>query len=501
MIKWHFNIITIIFSFWSCCIFSQINCTVPESPLLTSVSVQPETGKTDFTWTLSPSTGIAAYILYTYKNGDGLPIDTIWDPTATSYTISTTASKYFSVSYVVTAHRLSAVPGLPGCTSPLSNDLSTIFCTSVIDTCNKKISVKWNKYKDYPKRVKEYKILVSANGGPLVEMYTVASTEDNYTISDFATDSQYCLVVRALLEDGTVSNSNKSCLSTKMQQPPGWINADQASISSDNKISLSFTIDPLSEIRLFRLERKNSQSGTFQEIAQPASDGGIVLFTDNKADINTVNYYRLSAINSCNIPVTVSNISSNIVLSLKKADNDIILSWNSYKEWLGMISSYRLFIDTGNGFEEKESVAGNDTVIILRYKELMYEVSGSEICFYVNASETSNPYGVAGQSLSTRICTEPIELITVPNVFTPDNDLINDYFRPVLSFTPLDYHLIISDRKGIVLFETRDFMAEWDGSNKGNPPQQDVVLWFLRVTTPSGKSISKTGTVTIFHNK
>jgi gliding motility-associated-like protein len=286
-----------------------------------------------------------------------------------------------------------------------------------------------------------------------------------------------------------------------MQQPPGWINADQASISSDNNISLSFTVDPLSEIRLFRLERKNGQSGTFQEIAQPVSDNGRVLFTDNKADINTVNYYRLSAINSCNIPVTVSNISSNIVMSLKKADNDIILSWNSYKEWLGMVSSYRLFIDTGNGFEEKESVAGNDTVIILRYKELMYEVSGSEICFYVNASETSNPYGVAGQSLSTRICTEPIELITVPNVFTPDNDLINDYFRPVLSFTPLDYHLIISDRKGIVLFETRDFMAEWDGSNKGNPQQQDVFLWFLRVTTPSGKSISKTGTVTIFHNK
>jgi gliding motility-associated-like protein len=90
-----------------------------------------------------------------------------------------------------------------------------------------------------------------------------------------------------------------------------------------------------------------------------------------------------------------------------------------------------------------------------------------------------------------------IENITVPNVFTPDNDLINDLFRPVLSFTPKNYHLIISDRKGTVLFESADYLEEWDGSKKGNPQSETVCLWFLKVTTPSGKTISKTGTVTL----
>ena len=114
---------------------SQINCTVPLPPVLTSVSVQPETSKTEFTWILSESPDIAAYILYSYEGNAGYAIDTVWDPAATSYIISNTAPKYSSISYVVAAYKFSTVPGIPGCVSPLSNDLSTIFCEAVVDTC------------------------------------------------------------------------------------------------------------------------------------------------------------------------------------------------------------------------------------------------------------------------------------------------------------------------------------------------------------------------------
>jgi gliding motility-associated-like protein len=501
MMKWYFNIMFLLFGFQAYDAYSQTSCTVPLSPVLTNVSVLPESGKTVLTWSLSPSTDVVAYIVYTYKKPDFPPIDTIWNPSATNYTLTSTATKYFSVSYAVAAYRYSPVPGEDGCASPVSNVLTTIFCSSEIDTCNNKITVKWNKYYDFPKAVKEYRILVSVNGGPLTEMYKADKNAEEFTISDFITDSQYCLVVKAVLDDGTFSTSNKSCLSTKMQQPPEWINADYATVNSDNKISLSFTVEPASEIKRFSLERKTGASGIFQEIAQPVSVSGIVQYIDNKADNKAINYYRLSAINSCNIPATVSNISSTILLSLETSGNDILLSWNSYKKWLGMVSSYSIFINTGKGYQEREVLTGADTVYKLDYKDIMYEVSEDEVCFYIMASETSNPHGITGHSSSTSVCTEPTEIITVPNVFTPDNDLINDFFRPVLSFTPLEYHLVISDRKGIIMFETRDFKAEWDGTQKGNSQAQDVFLWILNVKTPSGKSISKTGTVTIYHNK
>ena len=489
----HFYNIILLLSFLSTSSFSQINCITdpPLPPVLTSVSVQPETGNTSFTWITSPSSGIAAYVLYSYKNGDGMPIDTVWDPSATSYTLSSTATKYFSVTYVVAAMRL------PRCTSIFSNAINSIFEEAVIDTCRNKIAVSWNSYPSVPVKVTDYSVLLSVNRAAYVEAAKITDGTTSYTLNDFTIDADYCFVVRAELEGGKFSSSNKTCISTKMQRPPRWINADQATVNSEGKVVASFSIDPLSEITRFSLEKKNGSSPTFQEIVQTVSNNGSVEYTDNQAKSDAVNYYRLSAINSCNIPVLSSNIASNMVLLLKHTADNIILSWNPYKKWSGIISSYKLFMNTGKGFEERNVIPSSDTSLILNYKQIMYEVSGDEVCFYISASEASNPYGITGESSSSRVCTTPTEIITVPNVFTPDNDLDNDLFRPVLSFTPAEYHLVISDRRGKTLFETRDYHEEWNGSGNGSPEPQGVYLWFLKLTTPSGKVVSKTGTVTI----
>lgn len=491
------NIFVILFTLWSGDVFSQINCITapPLPPVLTSVSVQPETGNTVFTWTLSPSTDIAAYIVYSYKNGDGFALDTIWDPAATSYTLSSTVTKYFSAEYVVAAMRK------PQCTSIFSNVLGTIYENVSIDTCRKRIGISWNSYRSYPLKVLDYSVLYSASGSNYKELGKVTADETGFTLNDFTINTGYCFVIRANLETGKYSTSNKTCVSTKMQRPPAWINADEATVGENGKISLSFTIDPLSEIKHFSLEKKNSSSDTFQEISQPFSDNGTIHFTDIQADTSVINYYRLSALNNCNLPVLTSNTASNIVLTLVRSEDNILLSWNPYKRWLGAIDSYRLFSNTGDGYREKAVIPSSDTLFTLGYQQIMYQVTSDNVCFYVKATENSNPYGITGESISSEICTTPSEVVTVPNVFTPNNDLRNDFFKPVLSFTPLNYHLIISDLHNKVLFETRDFLAEWDGTHNGTPEQEGVCLWFLKLTTPTGKSISRTGTVTIVRSK
>jgi gliding motility-associated-like protein len=485
-----------LFILWPAEAYTQINCITdpPLPPVFTSVSVQPETGNTLFTWTLSPSPEIAAYIIYSYKNGDGIALDTIRDPFATSYTLSSTATKYFSVSYVVAAMRL------PRCTSIFSNVLNTVYEEVAVDTCLKRINVSWNSYRSFPLKVTGYSVLESVNGGSYTEAESLTPGDTTFTLNDFTIDAEYCFIIRANLEGGKFSSSNKSCASTRMQRPPLWINADQATINTAGNIALSFTVDPSSELTHFSLERKSGPAASYQEITKLVSLIGSVHYTDTQADTKLINYYRLSAINSCNLPVIVSNPASNIVLSLERSGDNINLSWNAYRKWLGTISSYKLFANTGKGYEEKAEIAATDTLYQLGYQQIMFDVSSDRVCFYVSSSEISNPYGISGDSKSSEICTNPSEIITVPNVFTPNNDMKNDLFRPVLSFTPLDYHLIITDTHSRVLFETRDFLAEWDGTIKGSPEQQGVCLWYLKLTTPSGKKISRTGTLTIIRN-
>jgi gliding motility-associated-like protein len=494
MKKWVINIILVFIFLFPAVVHSQVTCTPPLPPVLNLVSVQPTTGYSEFNWTLSPSTNIAAYLIYSYHNESGIPrgdiIDTIWDPAATTYLFRSTLPNYYSISFVIAAFRA------PNCTSPFSNVINTLFTKTTIDTCNKKITINWNSYPSVPKKVVDYSILVSVNSGGMTEAGKVGSDKNTFTLDEFVNDADYCFVVRANLEDGTISTSNKSCLSTKMQRPPDWINADYATVD-DNSINISFSVDPLSMITSYRLERKTEIENDFSLLTLIQSKDKKILYTDKSADPLKKNYYRLLAVNNCGNPVVSSNISCNLVVRLETDGNTIKLSWDKYKFWSGTVAGYKVLMNTGNGFHEESSLSSSDSLITLNYSTVMYDITGNNLCFYVNASESANPHGINGESNSEITCMDIIENVIVPNGFTPNNDLINDYFRPVLSFTPLQYHLIITSRSNEILFESLDYQAQWDGKHSGEALPQGVYLWYLKIKTASGKQISKSGTVTI----
>jgi gliding motility-associated-like protein len=475
--------------------FGQTDTEPPVTPVFNLLSVQPETGRTELSWSKSPSSDVAGYVLYYYRNGEGFAFDTLHNPETVNYVNYGSFSSYLSESYVVAAIDSS------GNISPLSNVLTTMFVGSIIDTCNKTIQVSWNKYPSFPAPVNAYKILISENGGSFSEAGETSSADNTLIINNFETNSEYCFEIRAVLEGGSFSLSNKTCILTAMQRAPRWINADYATINESGNIALSFTFDPLSEIRLFRLERKKDTENSFSQIAEIESDNGKVSYIDLPAVPDQKYSYRLSAINNCGNPIITSNLAGNIVTKVLRSGDIIRLTWNSYRDWLGGISDYKVFINTGNGFSQRSVIPPSDTVFSINYPDIMYDISGAEICFYISATEITNLYYITGESRSPEACTEITERITVPTAFTPDNDMVNDLFKPVLSFTPLEYYMLITDRENNKVFENNDHRAQWDGTRNGNPLPQGVYLWFLKVKTPSGKIISRSGTVTIIKNR
>ena len=92
--------------------------------------------------------------------------------------------------------------------------------------------------------------------------------------------------------------------------------------------------------------------------------------------------------------------------------------------------------------------------------------------------------------------------VYVPNVFTPNNDGLNDSFNAVQSNPSCwsDWSLVVYNRWGAVVFETSDPEEAWDaGVNGGVSFAPDgVYVWVIEGTSVDGDYINLTGTVHIF---
>jgi gliding motility-associated-like protein len=469
----------------------QVDTDPPDPPVLNLLTIQPASGKPELFWSKSPSSDVAGYVIYYYRNGEGHALDTIRDVNATSYINNGSASQFLIESYVI------AAIDTAGNISPLSNALNTIFPQIKSDSCKSLINVTWNSYPSYPKSVTGYTIQISENGGPYTDAGSVDAGTFSFDVTGIKPAVIYCISVKAVLEGGSYALSVIKCRQVQMERAPDWINADYATVNDNKSISLSFTIDPLSEIKTFWINRKRLADNTFLSFTNTELVNNSIIYTDQSAKTTERYIYWLMAINKCGIPSANSNVGGNILLEISANEDIVNLRWNSYTKWNGGVSSYSLFMNTGNGFSLKSVFTQADTVCAIDYHDIMYEVSDTGVCFYIESEEIPNQFGITGTSRSNTVCIEGTEKITVPNAFTPDNDNLNDLFRPVLSFTPAEYQLIITDRQNNKLFESSDHLQSWDGTKGGSPLPRDVYLWYLKVKTPSGKIISKTGTISI----
>lgn len=113
---------------------------------------------------------------------------------------------------------------------------------------------------------------------------------------------------------------------------------------------------------------------------------------------------------------------------------------------------------------------------------------------------------------NTNACSDTFSLkikatsdIEFPNVFTPDPDFssggnydINDYSNHV--FFPYtagieDFHMMIFNRWGELIFETHDILVGWDGYYKGKLCQQDVYVYKATALFYDGRRVEKVGDV------
>jgi gliding motility-associated-like protein len=79
----------------------------------------------------------------------------------------------------------------------------------------------------------------------------------------------------------------------------------------------------------------------------------------------------------------------------------------------------------------------------------------------------------------------------IPDAFTPNGDGANDCFKVVDFASAKTVEVIIYNRYGNLVFQTKNPAECWDGKYKGQPSEPGNYVYFIRVINDCGEEIKK----------
>jgi gliding motility-associated-like protein len=161
------------------------------------------------------------------------------------------------------------------------------------------------------------------------------------------------------------------------------------------------------------------------------------------------------------------------------------------------------------------SVLPNDSILIgttvyfqnnsVNATAYIWQVNNTEFSIAVNPSYLTNDeeYLIFTLVALNQACSDTFEVqvpliesswVYAANCFTPDGDEFNPTWRPYISdnFDPSNYHLMLYNRWGVVIWESFDYDAAWDGTYGigGQTVQDGVYTWVLRLKKKKNDEVS-----------
>jgi hypothetical protein len=472
----------------------------PVPPRVYYVTVDPATGNVKIVWIRSTSENAHIYIILKAEltgNPSYPPafIEIGKVPSADSVFIyEDSESQLHSDGYTV-----QSVDTISGLSDFYQLTDSTVFLDASFDSCSSAINLAWNDYNRWRGNIKEYIIYQKTNEGVLSAIHTLPEETNSLVIENVQANYDYAFYVEVFHNDGIrASTSNMAQVNTKMTRPPAYINADHVSVSANNTIELSFTVDQLSELTRYRLYRSDSAEGPFNIIDSFYRTKKKFVYTDNIDYTSGIYYYRLEAVNNCGQTATYSNTANNILLKGNNNNLTNTLAWNSIADCNGDIDNYALIRITGNASPATDTVYKgsmlfyNDNLDSLLSRQ---EPSNNYFCYRVEATEINNPYIGDNIFTSNTVCLTVSSDINLPNAFIP-NDNINNTFGPIFNFSPEEYRLTIYNSWGLKVWEGSE---PWNGEINGSPAPGGYYLYHIKVLYPDKVTIEKNGFVFLFY--
>jgi len=123
----------------------------------------------------------------------------------------------------------------------------------------------------------------------------------------------------------------------------------------------------------------------------------------------------------------------------------------------------------------------------------IYSDSGTYLVQLIVASSQS-----CFDTITRRVIVYPEIIVYIPNAFTPDEDGLNETFKPLISGLDENrYEFYIYDRWGYIQFDTRDVNKGWDGKRNDKNCELGIYIYYIIYHSITGEMFKLKGTVTL----
>jgi len=268
----------------------------------------------------------------------------------------------------------------------------------------------------------------------------------------------------------TSSQSVTACIGSTYTYPDGVSEVIIGNTSHVASLFSQFGCDSVVTTTLTAINHSTTQQ--FDTICFGDSyvypDGSILAFANQNSIYNSIfsNALGCDSIIETHLevlPAPNSNFSFSPV-SPSTIDNEVTFTPSNLQEF-----SYLWDVQDA---ENIVLIQSNDTVLIFVFEPNFN--SPFSVCL---STESIN--GCSSFTCQTIIISAEISVF-IPNAFSPNNDLMNDTFFPIISSEAFEnYEFLIFDRWGLLVFSSTTYSETWDGTYKGEYAPIDTYTYKL----------------------
>ncbi|ALJ00315.1 hypothetical protein DC20_16735 [Rufibacter tibetensis] len=313
---------------------------------------------------------------------------------------------------------------------------------------------------------------------------TLPASQTTFTDQQVACGRRYTYQLLAVLPNNTQSASLPVEVETRGTTPPA-APLLIASFDIQNRVTLQ-TVVPTQETFLEQVVYRSQNGSAFNQILDKQPRNTIDATPGN---LTSPFCYQVAYTDSCRlVSPSSASVCPAILSAVLQPEGGVRVSWSTYEGFPSGIGTQTLEL-----LDEQGTVYWSLPVTGQSYIDVNPQEKYQRLTYRLVTTALNAPY----QSYSNTASVDQDFQFHFPTAFTPNQDGLNDIFRPVGAPFSSRYLLQVLNRWGQIIFESKDPKTGWDGTHGGKLALPETYIYRFEALDVNGQRITRKGTFTL----